>query len=161
MNCIEIQDRMLDLAAGIVPTTVEEKNHLAGCGDCAAKLLEFRKTMALLDEWKAPEVSPYFDTRLNARLREEMAKPERAGWLAWFTRPVLATAMTLVLAVGVGIFVSHGRDVNDDQTTIATVDVQPGSAVSDLSTLDNNPDMYSDFELLDDLQVQQDEVANP
>ena len=33
--------------------------------------------MALLDEWQAPEPSPYFDVRLQARLREEMAKPAR------------------------------------------------------------------------------------
>jgi hypothetical protein len=37
----------------------------------------------------------------------------------------------------------------------------PGSAVSDLQTLDKNHDLYADFELLDDLDVQQDVVANP
>jgi len=163
MNCTEIQDRMLDVAAGVVPATAEDTRHLAGCGACAGKMEEFRKTMALLDEWKAPEASPYFDTRLQARLREEMAIPQTAGWFAWFTRPVLATALTLVVAVGVGLFVMRGGSVKPDggETTIATADVQPGTAVSDLQALDNNHDMYSDFELLDDLQVQQDNVANP
>ena len=37
------------------------------------------KTMALLDEWKAPEdTSPYFMTRLKARMREEAAEGSRS-----------------------------------------------------------------------------------
>ena len=35
--------------------------------------------MALLDEWQAPEPSPYFDVRLNARLREERQSSLRDG----------------------------------------------------------------------------------
>jgi len=33
--------------------------------------------------------------------------------------------------------------------------------VSDLQSLENNNELYADFELLDDLDVQQDVVANP
>ena len=59
--------------------------------------------MAVLDEWQVPEPSPYFDMRLQARLREEMAKP-RARWFDWFRRPVLAAALTVLLGIGVGVF---------------------------------------------------------
>ena len=38
--------------------------------------------------------------------------------------------------------------------------VGSGTAVSDLQTLEKNHDMYSDFEVLDDLAVQQDVAAN-
>ena len=37
----------------------------------------------------------------------------------------------------------------------------PGTAVGDLQALDKNHDIYADFDLLDDLQVQQDVNANP
>jgi hypothetical protein len=37
----------------------------------------------------------------------------------------------------------------------------PGTAVGDLQALDKNSELYSDFELLDDLTVQQDVNANP
>jgi hypothetical protein len=37
----------------------------------------------------------------------------------------------------------------------------PGTAVGDLQALDKNGELYSDFELLDDLTVQQDVSANP
>ena len=46
--------------------------------------------------------------RLQARLREEMAKPQ-AGWLQWFRRPVLAAALTVLMGVGIGLFFNHGR----------------------------------------------------
>src|SRR6202044_2191369 len=103
MKCEEIKEVMPDLASGLMEVTPEISDHLAGCGACAGKMKEFRQTMALLDEWKAPAPSPYFDVRLQARLREEMAKPQ-AGWLAWFRRPVLAAALTVGMAVGVGLF---------------------------------------------------------
>jgi len=48
--------------------------------------------MALLDEWQAPEPSPVFDTRLQARLREEQSR-QPASWWAWIRRPALAGAL--------------------------------------------------------------------
>jgi hypothetical protein len=94
--------------------------------------------------------------RLQARLREEMAKPQ-AGWLHWFRRPVLAAALTVIMGVGVGLFVTR---ISDHGQPIAEADAGPGTAVSDLQTLENNHDMYSDFETLDDLDLQQDVAAN-
>jgi len=38
---------------------------------------------------------------------------------------------------------------------------EPGTAVGDLQALEKNHDLYSDFEVLDDLDLQQDVVANP
>jgi len=37
----------------------------------------------------------------------------------------------------------------------------PGTAVGDLQALDKNGELYSDFEVLDDLQAQQDVDQNP
>jgi hypothetical protein len=64
-----------------------------------------------------------------------------------------------------GITLFRG-DGNIHQAPIAAVNVQPGpiqpgTAVGDLQALDKNPDMYSDFDVLDDLAVQQDVSANP
>jgi len=154
MKCDEIRERMPDVAAGFCELTTEDSNHLASCGGCAVKLKEMRATMALLDEWKTPEPSPYFDVRLQARLREEIAKPRQAGWMHWFRRPVLAAALTVVMGVGIGLYVA--RTPENPLPPPA-----PGSAVSDLQTLENNHEMYADFDLLDELEVQQNVVANP
>jgi len=155
MKCDEIRERMPDVAAGMDELTAEESNHLAGCNACEEKLKGMRATMTLLDEWQVPEPSAYFDTRLQARLREEMSKP-RAGWLQWFRQPVLAAALTVMMGVGVGIFFTRGG-----RGPVEAVSAPPGSAVSDLQTLEKNHEMYSDFELLDDLDIQQDVTANP
>jgi hypothetical protein len=164
MKCEEIREMMPDLASGLMGITPEIDGHMAGCGACAGKLEEFRQTMALLDEWRAPEPSPYFDVRLQARMREETAKPQ-AGWLAWFRRPVLAAALTVLMAIGVGLFFSKGGGIyNTHDDEVAVVDSQatePGTAVSDLQALEKNHDLYSDFDLLDDLEVQHDVVENP
>jgi hypothetical protein len=122
---------------------------------------EFQQTMALLDEWKTPEPSPYFDVRLQARLREEMAKPQ-TGWLAWFRQPVLAAALTVLIGVGVGLFFTKGSGIyGPGNKVVAESGAEPGTAVSDLQALEKNHDLYSDFDLLDDLEVQHDVVANP
>lgn len=154
MKCDEIYGRMPDVAAGFSEPTTEESTHLASCSTCSEKLKDMRSTMALLDQWQTPEPSPYFDVRLQARLREEMAKPQRAAWMHWFRRPVLAAALTVVLGVGIGLFVA--RPPENPLPPPA-----PGSAVSDLQTLENNHEMYADFDLLDELDVQQNVVANP
>jgi len=161
MKCDEIRERIPDVAAGFSEPTADESQHLASCNDCAEQFKGMRATMALLDEWQAPEPSPYFDTRLQARLREEMAKPQ-ASWLHWFRRPVLAGALTVALGIGIGLFFTKGGGIfntADDRPPIAEA-TEPGTAASDLQALDKNHDMYADFELLDDLDVQQDVQAN-
>jgi len=158
MKCDEIRERMPEVAAGFGEPTADESKHLASCDACTKQLNAMRATMALLDEWQAPEPSPYFDTRLQARLREEMAKPQ-AGWLHWFRHPVLAAALTVLMGVGIGTFVMRSGGIHSPEQPVAQVE-GPGTAVSDLTTLDKNHDMYADFELLDDLDVQQDVDAN-
>jgi len=156
MKCEEIRERVLDVAAGRSEPTKEESTHLASCDACALQLKLIRSTMSLLDEWQTPEPSPYFDGRLQARLREEMAKPQ-AGWLHWFRRPVLAAALTVIMGVGIGLFFARGNGPVPPRPPVAEV----GSAVSDLQTLEKNNEMYADFELLDDLDLQQNVVATP
>src|ERR1700716_2561498 len=161
MTCEKIRERMLDVAAGLSEATAEQKSHLAGCAACGAKLEEIRQSMALLDEWHAPEPSPYFDVRLQAHLREEMAKAQTC-WRQWVRRPVLAAVLTLLMGIGVGSFFSRGGRIYHGGGNDRIVEqLQPGTAVSDLQALDRNHELYSDFELLDELSVQNDVTATP
>ncbi len=156
MSCKEICESLPDIASGLEPASPQVEEHLRSCTECASKLEEFRQTMALLDEWQAPEPSPYFDTRLHARLREEAARPSW-GWLQWVRKPALVGALALLLGVGVSLF-RGGAPLNNSRNVV-TASAQPGTPVGDLQALDKNHDMYADFDLLDDLQVQQD--VNP
>jgi hypothetical protein len=161
MKCKEIHELMPDLATGLNQVTPELKEHFASCTECTGKLEEFRQTMKLLDEWRAPEPSQYFDVRLRARLREEGAKPA-TGWLQWLRRPALAVSLALLMVVGVTVIRVGDRSNTTGQVAVNEPGlVVPGTAVGDLQTLDKNHDIYADFDLLDDLEVQQDVTANP
>jgi hypothetical protein len=155
MKCDEIRELMPDLAAGLDAPTPEIKEHLRTCGECARTLEEFRQTMALLDEWQTPEPSPYFDTRLEARLGEELSK-QPVGWMQWFRKPALAISFAVVMLASVTVL-----RLNSPDKAKTMVTVEPGTAVGDLQALDKNHDLYSDFDVLDDLEVQQDVTANP
>jgi len=166
MKCNDIRELLPDLAAGVVAVAPEVNDHLRTCTNCAGTLADFRKTMALLDEWQAPEPSPYFDVRLEARLRAETERVEqRYGWLAWLRRPVLAGAMAVALVAGITVFEVERPRPGPSGPVLANV--QPGTAVGDLQALDKNHDIFSDSDpdsadsLLDDMQVQQDVNANP
>jgi len=140
MKCDEVCQLMPDLAAGLDTATAEVKEHLRSCAACAGKLEEFRQTMLLLDEWQAPEPSPYFDTRLMARVREEKAKP--TSWLYWLRKPALAVSLAVLMVMSVTLFrTDAGFPNHDDRGSMAGV-AEPGTAVGDL-------------------QVQQDVSANP
>ena len=166
MNCNQIRELMPDLAAGMEAATPEVSQHISTCADCAAHLHDMRQTMALLDEWQAPEPSPYFDTRLQARLREEMARPS-ASWLSWMPRPAWGMSIAAVVFAGALVVGLVNKSYFVQTEAIATkppslnLPVQPGTAVGDLQALDRNDELYADFDVLDDLQVQDDETETP
>lgn len=164
MKCAELKEMMPELAMGSIEPSAEVQVHLKSCAACAQQLAEFRQTMALLDEWQAPEPTPYFDTRFTARLREEKAKEQSRGWLAWLPRPALAAVATVLVGASVGLYVAKGhRDGKVDEAFKPPVPAAVGSAVGDLQTLDQDNDLYADFDVLDELdsQNQDSQQANP
>lgn len=165
MNCNQVRELLPDLALGMSEATPEIKAHLSLCATCSGKLQGLRQTMALLDEWQTPEPSPYFDTRLAMRLREE-TEPRAVGFWHWMRRPVWAISLAMVMVVA-GVLVGH-KEVGpstDAQMKITPpvpgLPALPGTAVGDLQALDKNHELYADFDVLDELQVQSDVSANP
>ncbi|MGC2324084.1 MAG: hypothetical protein WA463_15740 [Terriglobales bacterium] len=157
MTCKEVREHVLDAAQENSAAGVDE--HLRGCASCAKELESMRQTMALLDEWQAPEPSPYFDSRLRARLREAAAEPR--SWLAWARGPAIAFALAILMMASIMLFrnaPNHEAPINA-KSTPATV-VQTGTAVSDLQELEHDGDMYANFDMLDDLGTEA-ETANP
>ena len=124
MKCTEIRELLPDLAAELASAPPGINDHLRSCTECAGTLQEFRKTMALLDEWQVPEPSPYFDTRLHARLREEAAK-QPSSWMARLRRPALAMSLAAIVAVGATVFRLEHKKFNNQPGPVAVAD--PGN----------------------------------
>jgi len=156
MNCERFRDQMLDALQGTAPT--ELQGHVRACPACAQELEKLKQTSALLEEWPALEVSPYFDSRLRARLREQAAAPVTEGWWEWLRKPALAASFALLLVAGVGVL-----ELSKPQTQVLQGPValrpQPkanrGTAVADLQTLDQDQELYANFDLLDEIPVEQ------
>ncbi len=51
--------------------------------------------------------------------------------------------------------------INDQASLALGLPVVPGTAVGDLQALETNNELYADFDVLDELQVQDDVTANP
>jgi hypothetical protein len=144
----KLADMLLDPGAAPAKVTA----HVAECDRCREELEDLRATMALLDTWESPEPSPYFMTRLNARLDEErQAQP--VGWLErlrarlaygpqMHVRPLAAMALTVMVLLGGGTYLGV---TNWDQPAAA-----PGQAavVNDLQLLDNNAQLLDQLEAL-------------
>jgi len=153
----ELAELLLDPNRASAKIGTKAQAHLAECEDCKAKLEELKATMQLMDAWKAPAPSPYFMTRLSARMREErQAAP--AGWFAGaiarlratvaygpglHARPLAAVALTVMLLVGGGTYLS----INDVMQTSQPA-TQNAAVVHDLQTLDSNAQVLDQMEAL-------------
>jgi hypothetical protein len=111
--------------------------------------------MALMDDWKAPEPSTWFDARMMAKFREEQQRaPEgffaqlRDRWTLNMGNPMksmMVGAMALVLVAGGSTYVSLSH---------LSASAKPASisaTVQDLQNLDNNDQTLQQMgQLLDD-----------
>jgi hypothetical protein len=144
---------LIELISG-GPADPQVTPHVSQCSACTAELNSLRQTMALLDEWEAPEPSPYFLTRMRAHLKEEREKAPASRWVAWLRRPVLAVSLATLLAAG-GL-------------TYRLIEVHQSSspdngAVADIESLDKNHDLIIDTDLVNELTgaPSEDVVAEP
>jgi len=157
-NCKEIREAVLEAAISEQPVRSELREHMEGCPGCRQEWESMRDTVALLNTWEAPEPSPFFDTKLNARLRAE-AEAAPSGWRARFMaavqnlrehplgwRPLTAAALAVVMAAGVSIY-----QVTSHPSTTTQASAENGAcAVVDLQDLDKNQQLLNQLSILDD-----------
>ena len=153
MNCNDVRENLIELLTD-GPADPQVKAHLSQCGACTEELASMRKTSALLDEWEAPEPSPYFLTRLRAHVKEERGKAP-ATMFGWLRRPVLAAALATLLAAGGVMY----------RLTVGApppANPEPGTALADIESLDKNHDLIIDTDLVNELTGDpSDDVAEP
>jgi predicted anti-sigma-YlaC factor YlaD len=146
LDCKTCRSHMEDLLLDqdFADRNPQDAAHLEECAACRAELHELRATFALLDEYTAPEPSPYFDSKLHARLREVQEHApeslfERMRSFFLFStgrvfQPAMATALVIVLAIGGGgtFWQLHGTQQHAVHQNSAS------AVVNDLNVLDNN-----------------------
>jgi hypothetical protein len=148
MNCKDVRENLIELLAEASPVAGHRADpavaeHVRHCSVCAQELESLRKTVALLDEWKAPEPSPYFLTRLGAHVREERGKaPEHSSVFGWMRRPAMALSLATVLLAGGLVYLGIRPSVPD----------QPDQGpLADVQALDKNHDVLMNTDLIDEL----------
>ncbi len=152
MNCTACRSTLPDLLLDPASSGLDQtRAHLASCPDCATELRSLQSTFTLLDEWVAPEPSPWFDQRMAARLREAQAsQPE--GWferlrsrLLFNTgrqlRPALAGALACALVVSGGAAASLSGVLHHEPAQVS-------AAVQDLQILDRNDQAFQTMDQL-------------
>jgi anti-sigma factor RsiW len=150
MNCNDVRENLIELLTD-GPADPQMTAHVSQCNACAAELASMRKTMALLDEWEAPEPSPYFLTRMGAHLKAEREKAS-ASWLGWLRRPVLTVSMAALLAAGGLVY----------RLIVVTPPPTEAGALADMESLDKNHDLIIDTDLVNELTgAPSDDVAEP
>lgn len=118
LNCTAVESKLAELLLDPARVPAKVNTHVAECEACRRELEELKATMGLLDAWEAPEPSPFFMTRMQARMREEReAAP--TGWFAsrfasfraelsygsrLHARPLAAMALTIMLLLGGGAY---------------------------------------------------------
>jgi hypothetical protein len=144
MNCNEVRENLVVLLAeGHTDPAVTA--HVRECSACAQEMESFRKTMALMDEWEAPEPSPYFLTRLRAHVKDEREKvPVRAGVFAWLRRPAMAVSMVAVLAAGALLYRIYPPSPEQKPP-------EPGTPVADVEALERNHDVLMTTDLIEEM----------
>ncbi|HJX01170.1 MAG TPA: hypothetical protein VJ453_13450 [Terriglobales bacterium] len=151
MLCKDLKDEIFEAALSGAAPGESVKAHMSACVACEHEFQSLRSTLNVLDTWTAPEPSPYFDVRLQARLRDVKQQPEGllARWLektgirhlSW--KPAAAAAFALVMAVGV--YVELPGMGGRKQPL-----VQAACPVVDLQALDKNQQVLSELQDLDD-----------
>ena len=151
-HCTGMESKLADMLLDPEAVPAKVKTHVADCDGCRDELAELAATMSLLDTWEAPQPSPYFMTRLDARMREER-QAEPAGWFArlrarfaygpaMHVRPLAAMALAVMLLVGGGTYLG----ITDLEQPAGPP--PQAAVVHDLQTLDNNAQLLDQMEAM-------------
>src|SRR4051794_10402945 len=109
MDCKTMREQLIEGSLSGELRDTPAREHVDTCSACGKEWQAMQATLRLLDAWQAPEPSPFFDTRMTARLAAEKQQPQ--GWLArlreslhvqW--QPLVGAALAVTLGAGALIY---------------------------------------------------------
>ena len=159
MICRKVKANLENLLFDPESVPADVRNHLKDCAACSQELASLEATMNLMDDWQAPEPTPYFDSKLAVRLREEQ-RAEPAGVIErmrarvlfgsnMHLRPIAVGGLALLIIIGGGTFAGL-------MSSNSTSPVKTSAAVEDLKSLDDNAQVFQQMNSLDQNDQQDD-----
>jgi len=169
MNSHEHEKLFLFVQQMLKPQEAEEvRRHLAECTHCGQVVEGYRKLNLTLDDWTTPEPSPWFDSRVRARVAA--SGKEKSGFLGFGrVRVLMVGVLSMVLIVGALIAVHQRRaqkpsgavagpaspqvsETAPQSAASAEAQVQPLPAEQQLK-MDENLSVLEDYDMLSNFDV--------
>ena len=154
MKCTELETNAIAYLDGKLSARQRETmdRHLAACSACRERVQGFSQVMGLLGEWEAIQPSPFFNTRLAARLEEEAASRgwRETLWRRWLPWPVPGSVFAVAMAIVVTLAVVLVR--YSPAPPIPSSSRQGAQTVTLAAGVDEVA-LYQDLPLLEDWEV--------
>lgn len=133
MNCGQVKRLLPPFLDEELPGRMREvvESHLASCPACRVELEALRADMALLEQVRTPEVSPYLVTRVMAEVRRQQRTAPRG-----LARLAGSLAAALVVAVSIGAGVLFGSGLAQTITPAAENSTEEAVSYVESSTAD-------------------------
>jgi len=129
MKCKTLHSKIIFFTDGELPVAEMEqiKIHLSECSECAAFAEEMKKTLAIIDNEKVPQLNPFFYTRVKARLENQAEQVEVTRQAPVLVRILQPAMFSLLLLAGVytGIKIGQPVKINSDVPVFTENEVVP------------------------------------
>ena len=129
MKCKTLHTKIIFFIDGELPAAEMEqmKIHLSECSECAAFTGEMKKTLAVIENEKTPQLNPFFYTRVKARLEKQAENLTATRQTPALVRILQPALFSLLLMVGIytGVKIGQPAKVNSDIPAFAENEVVP------------------------------------
>ncbi|HET7101905.1 MAG TPA: zf-HC2 domain-containing protein [Terriglobia bacterium] len=159
MKCIE-REKLFLFTHGMLEQEEADRmrRHVAGCDECGRAAGEYLHLDAALDDWNVAEPSPWFDSKVRARVAA--SENRNSGFFGFGRLRVLATGVAAVALILVAVVVFNHQGVVENQQPIATTASSQNSPATQALRQPLRPEerlkMDENLSLLEDYEV----VAN-
>lgn len=131
MKCRSIQKKLIFYHENELSKEIfaDMENHLENCTNCSAFLAFLQSELSVISEEKNNKTTPFFFTRLIARVEKEQYSRSQRSW-DWLLQPALFT----VLLIGIYGGVQIGKDAS-----LTKIDQNAQSAMQIFDDLETEP----------------------
>lgn len=117
MKCKTIHKKLIFFLEGDLPEEQmqEVKAHLSRCAECAAFAEDMKKTLAVVQLEIPDQVSPFFYTRVKARMEGEKENEIKMGGLSVWEKILQPALFVILLLTGIYTGVKIGSNAGSQR----------------------------------------------